>query len=136
MPNKEPDTKAFSEFLEAGEKVLYTGHGQTGSILRISLWILSPLLAIFFPGKDPLKQWRVAITDRRVLLVRRDSKEDQSLRFDQLAGMELKRSGLNRTLILRSSDTEVTELGLPTARNDYDALEQALRDAAPQLMEG
>ena len=94
------------------------------------------ILSAIFGKKDPLKQWRVAITDRRVLLVRRDSKEEQSLRFDQLAGMELKRSGLNRTLIMRSSETEVTELGLPTARNDYGTLEQALRDAAPQLMEG
>ncbi len=134
MPDKELDTKAFTEFLEAEEKVLYTGHGKTGSTFGISLWILSPILAALFGDKDPLKQWRVAITDRRVLLVRRDSKEDQSLRFDQLAGVELKRSGLNRTLILRSSETEETELGLPTARNDYDALEQALRDAAPQLM--
>ena len=136
MPDKEPDIKAFTEFLEAGEKVLYAGHGHTGSMLRLSLSILWPILSAIFGKKDPLKQWRVAITDRRVLLVRRDSKEEQSLRFDQLAGMELKRSGLNRTLILRSSETEVTELGLPTARNDYGALEQALRDAAPQLMAG
>ena len=134
MPDKELDTKAFSEFLEAEEKVLYAGHGHTGSMLRLSLSILWPILSAIFGQKDPLKQWRVAITDRRVLLVRRDSKEEQSLRFDQLAGVELKRSGLNRTLILRSTDTEETELGLPTARNDYGALEQALRDAAPQLM--
>ena len=94
------------------------------------------ILSAIFGKKDPLKQWRVAITDRRVLLVRRDSKEEQSLRFDQLTGMELKRaSGVNRQLTLRSAETE-TELGFPTARNDYDALEQALRDAAPQLMEG
>ncbi|MCH7699906.1 MAG: hypothetical protein IH865_13300 [Chloroflexi bacterium] len=134
MPANEPDTKVFFEFLEAGERVLYTGHGHTGSMLRLSLSILWPILSAIFGKKDPLKQWRVAITDHRVLLVRRDSKEEQSLRFDQLSRIELKRSGLNRTLILRSSETEEVELGLPTARNDYGALEQALRDAAPQLM--
>lgn len=127
----------FAEFLEAGEKVLYAGHGQTGSTIGLSLSILSPILSPFLGGraKDTLKQWRVAITDRRVLLVRRDAKEDRSAPFDQLTNVELKRSMLvNRTLILRLRDAEDIELGLPTARNDYTVLEQALREAAPHLM--
>lgn len=122
----------LAEFLEAGEKLLYAGHGQTGSTIGLSISILSPFLA--GRVKDALKQWRVAISNRRVLLVRRDSKEQRSASFDQLTQIELKRSMvINRTLILRFRDAEDIELGLPAARNDYSALEQALRKAAPQL---
>ena len=138
MPaNDELKNRDFTEYLEAGERVLYAGHGQTGSTIGISLFILSPILSPLLGGhkRDTLKQWRVAITDRRVLLVRRDSKEDQSAPFDQLTDIELKRSMvINRTLILRFRDAEDIKLGLPTARNDYGALEQALSKAAPQLM--
>ncbi len=34
----------------------------------------------------------------------------------------------------RVRDADDIESGLPRARNDYDALEQALREAAPHLM--
>ena len=122
----------FAEYLEADEKLLYAGHGNTGSIFRFSLSVLAPLMG--WDKKDPLKQWRVALTDRRVLLIRRDSKEERSARFDQLTHVELKRSFVNRTLILRSRDADDIELGLPRARNDYAALEQALREAVPHLM--
>ncbi len=138
MPaDDELKNRDFAEYLEAGERVLYAGHGQTGSTIGISLFILSPILSPLLGGRkrDTLKQWRVAITDRRVLLVRRDSKEDQSAPFDQLTNIELKRSMvINRTLILRFRDAEDIKLGLPAARNDYSALEQALSKAAPQLM--
>ncbi len=139
MPaNDESKNRDFAEYLEAGERVLYTGHGQTGSTIGLSLSILSPILSPFLRGRskgDALKQWRVAITGRRVLLVRRDSKEERSAPFDQLTQIELKRSMvINRTLILRFRDAEDIELGLPAARNDYSALEQALSKAAPQLM--
>ena len=136
-PSDELKNRDFAEYLAAGEKLLYAGHGQTGSTIGLSLSILSPILSPFLGGraKDTLKQWRVAITDRRVLLVRRDAKEDRSVPFDQLTNIELKRSMLvNRTLILRFRDSEDIELGLPTARNDYAALERALREAAPQLL--
>lgn len=130
--NDELKNQDLAEFLEAGEKLLYSGHGQTGSTIGLSLSILSPFLA--GRVKDTLKQWRVAITNRRVLLVRRDSKEQRSASFDQLTQIELKRSMvINRTLILRFRDAEDIKLGLPAARNDYSALEQALRKAAPQL---
>ncbi len=126
----------FAEYLEADEELLYAGHEHTGSITRLSLSILVPLLGGWGKG-EALKQWRVALTDRRVLLVRRDSKEKRSARFDQLIQVELKRSSvINRTLILRSREADDIELGLPAARNDYGALKQALSEAAPHLMVG
>ncbi len=132
-PSDQLKNRDFAEYLAAGEKLLYAGHGKTGSTIGLSLSILSPLLG--GRVKDTLKQWRVAITDQRVLLVRRDSKEDRSAPFDQLTNIELKRSMLvNRTLILRFRDAEDIELGLPTARNDYAALERALGEAAPRLL--
>lgn len=132
-PSDEVKNRDFAEYLAAGEKLLYAGHGQTGSTIGLSLSILSPLLG--GRVKDTLKQWRVAITDKRVLLVRRDSKEEQSASFEQLTNVELKRSMvINRTLILQFRDAEDIKLGLPTARNDYAALERALREAAPQLL--
>lgn len=136
MPaSDELTNREFAEYLEAGEKLLYAGHGQTGSVMRFSLSILAPLLG--GRRKDALKQWRVALTDRRMLLVRRDSKEERTVRYDQLTEVELKRSlGINRKLILRSRDAEDVELGLPAARNDYGALEQALSEAAPHLLAG
>lgn len=135
MPaDDELKSREFAEYLEADEKLLYTGHGNTGSIFRFSLSVLAPLMG--WNKKDPLKQWRVALTDRRVLLVRRDSKEERSARFDELTQVELKRSFVNRTLILQSRDADDIELGLPRARNDYGALEQALGEAAPHLMTG
>ena len=80
----------FAEFLEAGEKVLYAGHGQTGSTIGLSLSILSPILSPFLGGrgKDALKQWRVAITDRRVLLVRGDAQADRTGRFERLTNVD------------------------------------------------
>ena len=41
---------------------------------------------------------------------------------------------MNRTLLARTADGEETKIGLPTARNSYPELEQALRQAAPQLV--
>ena len=111
----------LAEFLEAGEKLLYAGHGQTGSTIGLSLSILSPFLA--GRVKDTLKQWRVAITNRRVLLVRRDSKEQRSASFAQLTQIELKRSMvINRPPILRFRDAEDIELGLPAAGHAYSPL--------------
>lgn len=132
---EELDTKPFAEHLEAEERVLYTGRANTGSVLRASLWMLSPILDIFMGKKDPLKQWRVAVTNRRVLLILHDGKEQQSYPYEQLTKLELKRAGgVNRVFTLRSGGSDEVELGLPMARNDYGKLERALRNAAPTLM--
>lgn len=134
---EELDTKPFAEHLETEERVLYTGRANTGSVLRASLWMLSPILDIFMGKKDPLKQWRVAVTNRRFLLILHDGKEQQSYPYEQLTNIELKRAGgVNRVLTLRSGGSDEVELGLPMARNDYAELEQALREAAPTLMGG
>ena len=46
MPaDDELKNRDFAEYLEAGERVLYAGHGQTGSTIGISLFILSPILS-------------------------------------------------------------------------------------------
>ena len=133
-PSDEPKSEEFAEYLEGDEQLLYAGHGQTGSIVQYYLSLVSRLWGGADNG-NALKQWRVAVTDRRVLLVRRDSKEERTARFDQLTEIELKRSGgINRKLILRAQDAEDIELGLPAARNDYGELEQALNKAAPQLL--
>ena len=42
--NDELKSREFAEFLEADEKLLYAGHGQTGSILRFPRSILAPLM--------------------------------------------------------------------------------------------
>ena len=134
MATDETKTEELSQFLETGEQVLYTGRAHTGSIIRASLWMLAPLLGWWLNKKEPLQTWRLAITDRRVMLSEGRSKE-RSFRFDQLAGLELVRaSGINRTLLVRTPEGEETKVGLPSARNDYTKLEEALAQAAPRLM--
>ena len=118
-PSDEPKSQEFAEYLEGGERLLYAGHGQTGSIGQYYLSLVSRLWGGAYNG-NALKQWHVAVTDRRVLLVRRDSKEERTARFDQLTEIELKRSGgINRKLNLRAQDAEDLELGLPAPPNGY-----------------
>ena len=92
-----------------------------------------PLLGWWLNKKEPLQAWRLVITGQRIILF--DGAKERSFRFEQLSGLDL--SGrMNRTLLARTADGDETKIGLPTARNSYPELEQALRQAAPQLING
>lgn len=133
MTSDEQVDPEIAKRLEDGETVLYTGRAHTGSIIRSSLGILMPLLRWWLDKKDPLQAWRLVVTGQRILLF--DGAKERSCRFEQLSGLEL--SGrMNRTLVARTADGDETKIGLPTARNSYPELEQALRQAAPQFIHG
>ncbi len=133
MMNDEQTDPEVAKRLEPGEAVLYTGRAHTGSVIRSSLAILMPLLGWWLNSKEPLQTWRLAVTGQRVLLF--DGAKERSFRFEQLSGLDLS-GGMNRTLLARTADGDETKIGLPTARNSYPELEQALRQAAPQLISG
>ena len=133
MTSDEQVDPEIAKRLEDGETVLYTGRAHTGSIIRTSLAILMPLLGWWLNKKDPLQTWRLVVTGERILLF--EGAKERSFRFEQLSGLLL--SGrMNRTLLARTADGDETKIGLPTARNSYPELEQALRQAAPQLIHG
>ena len=133
MTSDEQTDPEIAKRLEDGETALYTGRAHTGSIIRSSLGILMTLLRWWLDKKDPLQAWRLVVTGQRILLF--DGAKERSCRFEQLSGREL--SGrMNRTLVARTADGDETKIGLPTARNSYPELEQALRQAAPQLIHG
>jgi len=128
MTNDEQPDSEIAKRLEAGETVLYTGRA---SIIRSSLAILMPLLGWWLNKKEPLQTWRLAVTGQRILLC--EGAKERSFRFEQLRGLDLS-GGMNRTLLAKTTDGDETKIGLPTARNSYPELEQALRQAAPQLI--
>ena len=131
MTNDDQTDPEIAKRLEDGETALYTGRAHTGSIVRSSLAVLMPLLGWWLNKKDPLQAWRLVVTGQRILLF--DGAKERSFRFEQLSGLDL--SGrMNRTLLARTADGDETKIGLPTARNSYPELEQALRQAAPQLI--
>ena len=133
MTSDEQVDPEIAKRLEDGETVLYTGRAHTGSIIRTSLAILMPLLGWWLNKKDPLQTLRLVVTSERILLF--EGERESSFRFEQLSGLLL--SGrMNRTLLARTADGDETKIGLPTARNSYPELEQALRQAAPQLIHG
>lgn len=137
MAVDEREMRVLSQLLESGEKVLATGLAETGPVgfhwdLLMSLTLGLLRLAL-------VRNWRLAITDRRILLFRRAASapsapwEEQSFRYDRLARAEVRGGGLYRLLRLGTAEGKRIQIRLPYLRSDVKALEAALRQAAPQL---
>ena len=148
MTTNERAAREFASILEPGEEVLYTGLCMTGySTLNLLLLgvlgqFLIPFLARLFGRKgEPYRRWRLALTDRRIVLLplgsflpgRSKPGEERSYRYTDIARVEKGKYIMGATLRLWTPQGEGIQIQLPKARNNAKALEEALRQAAPQL---
>ncbi|MFQ5879268.1 MAG: hypothetical protein ACE5IZ_03700 [Dehalococcoidia bacterium] len=138
MAADEREKQVLSQLLESGEEVLATGLAETGPVGF--LWEVLMSLTLGLLRLALVRNWRLAITDRRIVLFRRVLSqpsapwEERPFRYDQLARAEVRGGGLYRVVRLWTAEGERIQLRLPYLRNDVKALEQALRQAAPELI--
>lgn len=137
MAIDERERRVLRQLLERDEKVLATGLAEMGPVGFH--WDLLMSLTLGIARIALVRNWRLAITDRRILLFRRAALdpqspwEERSFRYAELARAELGGGGLYRVLRLWTPKGELTKIRIPYPRNSPKALAEALRQAAPQL---
>lgn len=149
MAVNERTTRELAPFLDLEEKLLYAGPCYTGYSLLFMLAVAFALvgglvyLALARAGiVRPVLSWRLALTDRRLLLcpvnwIGRLKKPggEKSYRYSELPRAEMGSwLVMGYTWRLWTSGGERIEVQLPRRRHNRQALEEALRQAAPHLV--
>lgn len=151
MAIDERSQQQLAPFLAAEEKLLYTGRCYTGFSLLFLLALMFALvgglvyLALGRVGVvTPVRSWRLALTDRRLVLCPEDllgrlrkPGGEQSHQYSELSKAEMgKWLIMGYLLRLWPSQGEPIEIQLPRARHNLQALQETLRQVAPQLLAG
>lgn len=140
MAIDEREQRVLAQLLEREEKVLATGLAETGPVGLH--WDILMSLTLGLLKLALVRNWRLAITDRRLLLFRRLASDPQSpwegrsYRYDELARAEIGGGGLYRVLRLWRPTGERIYIRLPYPRNNLKVLAEAIQQAAPQLSGG
>ena len=129
---------ALAQFLERDEEVLATGRAETGPVgMHWDLLMSLPGVGYFF-----LRSWHLAVTDRRLVILRKAGAGpnapwmDRSYRYSELSEMRVKEGGLYRVLEFSPADGGYERVRLPYRRNELRVMEDALRRAAPRFFPG